>query len=241
MELSVTTTSLRAGFYLRWILANGCAEFLANGCAEFLGLGTTLGLGAWLARTRPSLDTSPASALVTALGAILAGTFLEGALLGTCQAWVLKRALPAFEALRWIRATALGAALAWTLGMIPSTLMSIRAAAHPQPATATPAEPGLGLTLLLAAGMGAVLGPFLGIPQGRIIRVHGMGVGRWVIANSSAWALGRPVIFLATALVNETSSAASVGLALGGATLLAGLVVGAVHGRFLLPLVQGKP
>lgn len=227
------TTSPRRTFYGRWILANGCAECL--------GLGSTLTLGAWVARAGPALDGSPATVLLAACGAILAGTLLEGILLGSCQAGVLHAALPTFQSWRWVRATAVGAACAWTVGMLPSTLMSL-VDTHPAAVTATaPHELPLSLTLLLAAGMGAVLGPFLGIPQGRVLRTHGLGVGRWVAANSLAWTLGMPVVFLATPLIDSTSGLGRVAAALGGASLLAGFLVGAIHGRFLLPLLPATP
>ena len=52
-------------------------------------------------------------------------------------------------------------------------------------------------------------------------------------------AANRPA--LATAVIDESSTALQVALTLGAATLGAGLVVGAVHGRFLLPLVGKTP
>lgn len=219
----------RAAFYGRWISANGCAECV--------GLGTTLGLGALAASRMPGLDSSPAMILAAAVGAVLAGTFLEGVVLGACQAWVLSAALPSFSRRRWIGATALGAGVAWTVGMLPSTIIGLVSTPQAQEVAPAPFEPSLALTLLLAAGLGAALGPFLGVPQGRVLRAHGGTVARWVAANSAAWALGMPVIFLATTLIDESSTARQVAVTLGAATLAAGLVVGTVHGRVLLPLV----
>lgn len=223
----------RRAFYRRWILANGCAELV--------GLGSTLGLGAAVATRMPGLDSSPSTILLAAFGAVLAGTLLEGVLLGASQAWALGTVLPSFSRRRWIGATALGAGIAWTAGMLPSTIMSLVSAPQAQGAAPESFEPSLALTLLLAAALGVVLGPFLGLPQGRVLRAHGGTVARWVAANCAAWALGMPVVFLATAVIDESSTALQVALTLGAATLGAGLVVGAVHGRFLLPLVGKTP
>lgn len=49
-----------------------------------------------------------------------AGVF-EGALLGLAQALVLRGRLPGFRPVAWVVATSLGAAVAWFLGMLPST------------------------------------------------------------------------------------------------------------------------
>jgi flagellar biosynthesis protein FliQ len=104
------------GFYLRWIGAN-CL-------GEALGLGTTFALGALIA---PALggDTSTATVLTGAVAAVLLGTLLEGVVVGFFQAQVLRRWLPTLPRRAWIVATAIGAGLAWLLGMIPSTIMSL--------------------------------------------------------------------------------------------------------------------
>ncbi|MEW6322905.1 MAG: hypothetical protein AB1635_17690 [Acidobacteriota bacterium] len=208
--------------YPRWILANGAAECL--------GLGATLALGAWAAQRWPGIDETAGGVIGAALAAIAAGTLLEGVLLGACQAWAIRSAYPAFPAGAWVRATAIGAALAWTAGMIPSTVMNVAGDAA---RGAAGSEPPLAVTLALAAAMGLVLGPFLGVPQGRVLRRFGGTVRRWVSANSLAWAAGMPVVFIGTALVDEASGAARIAAVVIASTLGAGLVVGAVHGRFL--------
>lgn len=53
-----------------------------------------------------------------------AGLF-EGALLGAAQAVVLRRVLPGFGSRMWVVATSLAAALAWFLGMLPSTTRDV--------------------------------------------------------------------------------------------------------------------
>jgi hypothetical protein len=50
------------------------------------------------------------------------------------------------------------------------------------------------LVYLLAAAMGLVLGPVLGVPQWWVLRRHVAHAWWWIPANAAAWALGMPVI-----------------------------------------------
>lgn len=103
-----------AAFYRRWVVANGWAEAA--------GLGTTLALG-W--RIAPLVEgaTGVATVLAAALAAVLTGTLLEGVVVGGAQGGVLYRRLPSLPVRSWIIASAVGAGIAWVLGMIPSTIM----------------------------------------------------------------------------------------------------------------------
>lgn len=212
-------------FYPRWVAANGVAELF--------GLGGTLALGGALVRAAPSVDQSAALILVTALLAVIAGTLLEGVLLGACQTWALRAALPRLEAVAWIRATALGAGLAWTVGMVPSTVIGLLTLGTPAAPAAPPAEPSAGIEFLLAAGLGAILGPFLGMPQGSVLRRHGGQRGRWVVANVAAWAVGMPIVFATMSTLPPDPSAPRLIATIATGTLATGLVVGAIHGRVL--------
>jgi hypothetical protein len=60
----------------------------------------------------------PAAVAVPLL--VIAGS-VEGAVLGWSQARVLRRMLPDLSLTRWILGTAAGAALAWLIGLLPST------------------------------------------------------------------------------------------------------------------------
>lgn len=219
--------SVRA-LYLRWIAANGLAEFV--------GLTATMALaaGAFSMNDRVSL----LGGLAIALGVAVLGAAVEGIAVGGAQWWVLRRVMPELPALDWVLATALGAFVAWSLGMLPSTLLSSAAAA---PAAAEPSpigEPSLALQLVLAVGMGAVLGPFLGVPQWRVFRRHLPRSGRWVLANVAAWAAGMPMIFLATSFIAEGDSPVRIAAIVAVGCLLAGIVVGAVHGRWLVRMLR---
>lgn len=215
------------GLYVRWVGANALAELL--------GLGSTLVLVAGLFGLidRSSLPV----ALLLALLAAVAGAAVEGTAVGTLQWTVLRRALPGFRLAPWVVATALGAFVAWALGMIPSTLFS--AMAEGSGGGAPPAEPPLALQLLLAAGMGLVLGPILGVPQWRVLRRHLPHAGYWVPANALAWMLGMPMVFLGTSAITPKTPPLAIGAVLAASLLAAGAVVGSVHGAFLVRLLRG--
>src|SRR5690348_5250581 len=99
------------GLWLRWVVAN------ASG--EAIGLGGTLLFTIFLALTA----TTVLGAIGFAILAVLGGTLIEGLVVGTAQWLVLRRPLRTLPWWQWALATALGACVAWTLGMIPSTFM----------------------------------------------------------------------------------------------------------------------
>ena len=104
-------------FYRRWIVANGSSEAL--------GLGTTFLIGRaaapWLA------SRSPVDILLGAAAAVALGTLLEGVVVGLAQEQGLRDVLPGLHPRAWTTATALGAGMAWLIGMIPSTILGLMA------------------------------------------------------------------------------------------------------------------
>jgi hypothetical protein len=197
-----------------------------------IGLGGVALVG-WLAYRRFGEPQGVVSAFAWAIGMVALGAF-EGAVVGYAQARPLRRVRPMLTG--WVRATVIGAAAAWALGMLPSTLMSLR----PPPApTAPAAEPSLAIVLLLAAALGAVAGPLLAIFQWRRLRtVVPAGAASWLPANAAAWTLGMPLIFVGAQadelrLQSPLLTAAAVALSL----LAAGAVVGAVHGAVMVRLL----
>lgn len=219
----------------RWVVANALAEAV--------GLTSTLALaaGAFAVNDRVPLAT----ALLMAVGVAVLGGVVEGLVVGWAQWLVLRGPLPALPLRPWALATALGAGLAWLLGMLPSTFLAVANAAHAAAASSAAAaqpaaaEPPLALQLALAVAMGAVLGPFLGVPQWRVLRRYLPKAGWWVLANVTAWAVGMPVIFLAASLIPAGASSAVIFGYVALGCLAAGAVVGAVHGWWLLWLLRG--
>jgi hypothetical protein len=112
------------------------------------------------------------------------------------------------------------------------------ALAGPSAAGAPPAWLGGPVQYLLAAAMGLVLGPILGIPQMFVLRRYAPRASRWVLANAFAWAVGMPVVFLGAGAVPHETSAAVAIVIVGVTCLAAGIVVGAVHGLFLVRLLD---
>lgn len=215
-------------FYGRWVLANGWSEAV--------GLGTTFGLGTLIG---PQLDriAGLAAALIAAVVAVLLGTLLEGVLVGYAQESVLRRRLPRLRRHRWVVATAVGAGMAWLLGMIPSTIMTLQA---PEAAGAPAAEPPALLRCALAVLLGAVAGPVLGVVQWTVLRRHVRHAGRWLWANVAAWAAGMPLVFLGMEFVPWDGSRPTVFVTLYLVCGVVGLVVGAIHGRVLVRLVTDE-
>jgi hypothetical protein len=195
--------------------------------SEAVGLGTTFVIGGAMA---PYLDgNSLGLVLLTAAAAILLGTLLEGALVGLAQEWALRFALPELRRGRWLGATTIGAAIAWTIGMRPSTIMSLRMSS----AAAPGGEPPAWLQYVLGAAMGAVAGPILGAAQWTVLRAHRAHAVRWLWANSVAWAIGMPIIFAGMDYVPWDGSLMSRAAAIYVVCALTGVAVGLVHGFVL--------
>ncbi len=220
-----TTDRARAGaLWLRWVAANALGEAL--------GLGGTALVGVALF---PALDERNGflPALAVAAPAIVAGTVFEGVTVGTAQWLVLRRPLPGITWPTWARATAIGAGIAWSFGMLPSTLLSINQDSGQGPVT----EPSAAVVYALAFAMGLVLGPVLGCAQWLVLRRHVTGAGLWMPANALAWAFGMVLVFAGvSAFVDRGVGPAS--LVVAAFSLAAtGAVVGGIHGLVLVWMI----
>jgi hypothetical protein len=213
------------GFYLRWILANAAGEAVGLGLTALVGIAAVLYAG-----KGPGVVVT----LVLALSAILAGTLIEGAVVGTAQWLVLRRPLPGISWRSWVVATGAGALVAWTLGMVPSTVYSLRA----DPSGGATAEPSDGVVFGLAFLMGLVLGPVLGLSQWLALRRFVARAALWMPANALAWAVGMVVIFVGVDLATSGGYGPSTVAILGVTLFCAGAAVGAVHGLALVWLLR---
>lgn len=217
---------LRA-LYPRWIAANAFGELF--------GLGLTLAAGFTLI-TRLDLPPGPASVLVAFLIAVASGV-IEATVVGLAQWWAMRPWTPRITARAWWLGTLVGALLAYVLGYLPSTLIDLGGQTG---ASAPPAEPPQLVVLLLAAGMGAAAGALLSFAQYFPLRRASARARRWIPANMLAWAAGMPVIFLGIDLAQKTETML-LGLTIMILTLLlAGVIVGAIHGRFLVGILAGS-
>jgi hypothetical protein len=214
--------------YRRWIVANGWSEALGLGTTLLVGMATA----SWLERA------GAGGLLLGAAGAVALGTLLEGVVVGVAQERVLRDVLPGLRARVWTIATALGAGLAWLIGMLPSTILALVA---PAGGTAAPVEPSPAVQYSLAAALGLVTGPILGFAQWLVLRRQVPRAGRWLWANAGAWAVGMPVIFLGMDLVPWSRGGVALVAAIYAVAGAAGAVVGAIHGLVLLRLVMRPP
>lgn len=213
--------------WLRWAAANALAELV--------GLGATFALDILILARVNAARSVPASLL--GIVAISVSGAIEGTVVGLLQWSVLRGPFPAVIRRAWVTATVIGAVVAWFLGSLPSTLMDMGA----QESSAPVQEPSQAVVLLLAAGMGLVLGAVLAYPQWRVLRRAVKDAWLWIPANCLAWALGMPTI---TAAVDRAYAAYAAGSLAGtiaimaGALALAGALVGAVHGLALVGLAR---
>jgi hypothetical protein len=207
--------------WLRWIIANALSEMV--------GLGATF---AMIGLVSSRINTHNATGILLSFVIPVVSGAIEATIVGLTQWWAMHPWFPMIGHFAWWRATLVGALLGYVLGYLPSTLMSIGEAA-----TQTPqAEPPQWITLFLAAGLGAVTGAVLSFAQWLVLRGKVKRAGLWIPANMLAWAFGMPVIFWGMDLAFKVTDVWQSVLVIGGALLVAGIIVGAIHGRFLVVL-----
>lgn len=170
-------------------------------------------------------DTAPATAAL----ALLAAGALEGTVLGWFQARVLHTVIPGLRRADWILATALGALLAWTIGVIP--VVAGEGLGSWPPAVVVPAATIGGVVILLSIG-GA---------QWLVLRRHIHHAGQWIRANAAAWLVALLVFTAVTTPLwqpgQSTALVALIGL-FGG--LLMALTMAAVSGAFLVRILRSN-
>jgi len=217
------SASGEAGLWLRWVVANAVGEGIGLGGAVLIGAAGARRFGG---------DTGLFSAVILAALAVLAGTLIEGTVVGTAQWLVLTGPLPTMRWGMWALATGAGAFLAWTLGMIPSTLLSLGSGGAPS------AEPAEATVLGLAFLMGLVLGPVLGLAQWLALRRFMRHAALWMPANTLAWAFGMVTIFAGMDLALGDGFGPGTVPKLGLTLLWCGATVGAIHGLALVWLLH---
>lgn len=147
---------------------------LANAAGELIGLGT-VALAGWVFVSYLGAEENLLQHSLFAAVMILFGA-CEGAVVGAAQAWLLVPRVPGLQKGEWVGATALGALVAWILGLLPSTLM----AAAAEPSGQTFPEPGAATVYRLAALLGAEVGLILALFQWRVLRHRLAGAGGWL-------------------------------------------------------------
>lgn len=208
---------------------------LANALAELFGLGLTFVITG-LVFSRLDSQQTVVSILWSFVFAVLSGA-VEATVVGLAQWWAMRPWFPTVSRFAWWRGTLIGALIAYVLGYLPSTLMSMGEAASQ---SAPVEEPAQWIVLLLAAGMGAIGGAVLSFAQWLELRRVVKRAGIWMPANMLAWAFGMPVIFWGVDMAFKMDTIWQSVLVMAGSLFVAGAVVGAVHGAFLVRLAEGS-
>ena len=209
----------------RWIVANMVGEITGFGGAVVVGAGVVTVLG----------RLSGAAQLgATALAVVAAGV-VEGSCLGFAQWVALRPSLPAIRRRAWLLATVAGAVIAWGAGMAIGTRLGDAAGdAVGDPASGAPA---LALMVLSGAGVGALAGMILAVPQWLVLRRAVSHARWWVPAHALAWTMGMLAAFAGMALIDERTPV-PLTAAIGSASGLAmGALVAAITGMVLVRLV----
>lgn len=218
--------SRTSDLYPRWIVANAVGELI--------GLGGTFLVAAAALPATAAID-GVAGVLAGFVVLVASGTF-EATVLGLAQHRAMHPWFPGLRRGAWWRATLFGALIAYAFGYLPSTLMRATEQAGAAPAS----EPPAWITLVLAAALGMVAGAILSAFQATALRHQVAGAGRWIAANAAAWAAGMPVIFLGMDLAFHAGGIAPAAVTIAATLLIAGALVGAIHGRTLLQLAHAR-
>jgi hypothetical protein len=220
----ISSTSCK--LWLRWVAANAFGEMF--------GLGLTFAVGVAVI-SRLGNQQSVLAISLTLLVAVASGA-IEATLVGLAQWWAMHPWFPMISRTSWWLATLIGALLAYVLGYLPSTLMSLGEQASQTQSPA--AEPAQWMVLLLAAGLGVVGGAVLSFAQWLTMRHTVKGASIWIPANMLAWLVGMPLIFWGIDVSQKLGGLFWIIMFMAVVLLLTGLVVGAIHGTFLTRLVK---
>ena len=215
--------------YLRWIVSNALGEVF--------GLGGTIAVGA-LAFTY--LGNLPGAGKVLVMFLIAVGSgVIEASVVGLLQWWAMHPWFQAIQCRSWWLATLVGSLVAYVLGWMPSTIMNLSQEVEASPSTPA-SEPPQWVILLLAGGLGVVAGAVLSFAQWLVLHKGAKRAGVWIPANMLAWLFGMPIIFWGIDLAQKGLPLASTLLVMAFVLLLAGVVVGGIHGLFLLKISRSS-
>jgi hypothetical protein len=205
-------------FYGKWVLFTALGELTG-----FLVPVVTGVAGAFLIGEATTLRGALATLLFAAVGGLG-----EGSILAAWQSAVLKQRLPRLNRSRFIGYTALAAAAAWVLGMLPSTISS--SVSVPNWVWITIGVIGIPFFLVSIGGA-----------QWLELRKHVNKAWIWIVANAIAWPLGVMIPVFGIQLVPDTSSVWVFVIAGIVSGVLMGAAVGAITGLFLLRLLEIRP
>lgn len=207
--------------FLLWVLV--CA------LAELLGIG--IGAGWWIGMDQLNPEpTSTAAKWISLFLKSLSGV-VEGAVLGTLQALVLRRIYPRLPVRKWIALTVGLAVLGWAVG---SGIPLFANFSGPQP---EPLDPPLGWTLLASGLMGLLLGTLFGAVQMIAFQEAAENTHIWIVVNALGWGIALPIIYAAASIGSPDMSLQSMLLQAVVAGSLAGVILGSITGTGMWRIV----
>ncbi|MEV6325305.1 hypothetical protein AB0M45_29615 [Nocardia sp. NPDC051787] len=205
------TTLSRRNLRRRW--------FAAVTAGETLGFAAPAAAGALTAASAPAVIAA----------ALLIAAAIEGGVLALFQSRVLRWWLPGFPARDWIMATAAGALVAWTVGLVP-VLYGDRFGDLPV-AVQIPAVATGAIVMLFA----------IGVAQWSVLRHWSDHAVLWIWGNAVGWIAGLAAFAAVTSPLwqagQSTTVTAMIG-ALGGLVMAA--VVAAATGLFLVRILAPR-
>ncbi|MDD7939596.1 hypothetical protein PHK61_14325 [Actinomycetospora lutea] len=161
---------------------------------------------------------------------LVAAGAVEGAVLGAGQMAVMRRVLPAVSAVRWVGATAVAAALAYLLALLPSAAAPVLAT-WPVP-----------VVVVLVAVLAVLVLLVLGLAQWLELRRHVSRAATWIGVTALAWLLGLSVFLAVATPLWHPGQSAVVAVAIGlGAGALMAVAMAAVTGIGLVRLLARDP
>jgi hypothetical protein len=220
-------TNEKRSLYLRWVFANAFGELF--------GLG--LSMAVMILFIFPIGERGEVGMILLAFALTVVSGALEATVVGLAQFWAMRSWFPRLTRRAWWLGTLVGALAAYVLGYLPSTIMSL---GEQTAQTAPTAEPDQWIVLLMAAALGLVAGAVLSSAQWLALRKVACGSGIWIPANMLGWMFSMPLIFWGIDISQKVPAAYQTVLILTGVLLLAGAVVGAVHGLFLVRIAANN-
>ncbi|HEY5857703.1 MAG TPA: hypothetical protein VIW24_27630 [Aldersonia sp.] len=152
----------------------------------------------------------------------------EGAMLGLGQSTAMGGSRAEVNRRRWILATATAAAVAWGIGMLPSTLSDI----------GVDIDWTAPLTWIGAGSAALVLLATIPVAQWPLLRERVPRAWRWIPLNMGAWCVGLVFTFLPGSFVDEHTPAAVMALAFALAGVCMAATVAAVTGLGLARMMR---
>lgn len=120
----------------------------------------------------------------------------EGALLGFGQATALRRSLGGWPVARWVAATATAAALAWAIGMAPSSLADL----------GRPLDMARPLHWVYVSVGGLLILLSIPVAQFTVLNSRLERAWRWIPISAAAWLIGVAVTIVPGPFIDERTS-----------------------------------